>query len=328
MRSIPQTFVPDDDDSQWYQLPKFVRMRSHARRITLAGLAIMALTSSTAAQDLDPVRESPYTPGTHERIHWGLRAGLNLSIPHFGGGPPANLDPVPSLGWSAGAMAQFKLSAHWAVLAEAGYSRRVNQLVYDSVGSENRLALNLLETAFQVRRRFALPGSRGATSNLYVGLGPNISYWMSGSGTNQFNGIGNTYQVHFDESPAMQTSDVYISGANRWLVGVDLAVGVAAPIYEQKIFIELRGTLGLTPLGSSGSTSASGMPGYSGSELERHLLSSTLWTASLNVSYTLVHNPMKSKLGKSTREETKKKNPSRKKKDNSYLNTRIKTPKK
>lgn len=265
--------------------------------------------------------ESPYTLSTHERIHVGLRGGLGLSLPSIV--PDSSMQSQPSLNWSAGLVGTLKVGSGYHLEAGADYKHMTSKQT--QAGAENRMVLDLITTNVAIRRDRILPPSAGPWSSLYLKAGPTLGYWLNGRGTVSVLGQSHSYPIHFNGKTDSTLAGLQVPGANRWMAGLDIGTGMSIPIArQQKLFLEVRGTFMLTPL-SDDSPTYLYIPGQSlaGAPV---VLQQRLHSVWITLSYTFVHNTMRSNLGRSTKEnQVKKRDPGRQKKTKSYLNTRIKS---
>lgn len=269
--------------------------------------------------------ESPYTPRSHEKIHYGLRGSLNMNLSQFEPSTNPTLKPEPALGWSVAGLASYRFNAHYGIKAEFGYSFARSIYSDDSTTYTNRINLHLLDLHLLASRRYAL-GHNTRSTELYIGLGPVISYWLGASGSLSLPGSTTEYTVVFDE-PGAEANVLYVQAANRWLFGAELRVGTMVPISKtNRLLIELSGVAGLTAFTKSASSwSPIGPP----LTVETNMFNQQLHTVSLSASYVFAHNLMHARLGKSSKDKTvKKRDPRKQKKDKGYLNTRIKSEKK
>ena len=267
-------------------------------------------------QELETPKESPFDAKSYERFLWGLRAGINVTTPHFDDdAAQESLNSLSTVGWTVGTVAQFKLTSRYAFQAEVGYSRKTSRFTFDADGSENRMDMDFLDMSLLLRRRFPVEWGKNIHSDLFIGVGPNINYWMGASGSiTTFSGTTD-YTVVIDGVPDGNYNNLYLNGVNQWLIGIDLGVGINAPITpHQKIFIEFRASLGQTNLGKSSSTSFINLVGFPGSTLQENLLLQNLKTFSITAAYTFSFNYLESKMGHSTKEKMiKKRKPAKRK---------------
>lgn len=296
-------------------------MRFGHESIRIGWVVMQCVFIIPALSQTPMANESPYTLSTHERIHVGLRGGLGLCVPSVI--PDSAAQSQPSLGWSAGLMGTLKVGSGYHLEVGGDYQRTTSK--QSGAGTENILALNLITTNIALRRDRIFPRAAGPWSSLYLKAGPTFSYWMSGKGTLSVQGQSYSYPIHFVGKADSTLGGLQVPGANRWLAGLDVGVGMSIPIArQQKFFLEVRGTFMLTPL-SDDSPAYLNIPGQSlvGTPV---VVQQRIHSAWVTLSYTFVHNTMRSNLGRSTKEkQVKKRDPGKQKKTRSYLNTRIKS---
>ena len=284
---------------------------------TFLALVTSLLPLLTLAQEPE-TKTSPFSALSYEKFLWGFRAGLNVTTPHFDDPDVRKLlDAQPSLGWTLGAVAQVKLTERYAFQAELGYTNKTSRFLYDNGGAENKMAMDFLDMSLLLRRRFNLNWGKSIHSDIFIGVGPNINYWLSAQGTLTTIDVEPAfdYNVVMDGTPDANYSNMYLNGVNRWLFGIDLGVGINAPISaRQKIFLEFRATLGQTNLGTSSSTSFMNIVAFNGSTFQQNLLQQNLKTFSITAAYTFSFNYLESKKGHSTKDRlVKKKKPAKRK---------------
>ncbi len=307
--------------------PKGVLMflMNHFSRYIL--LMVLCPAFHAAGQGTIPSKESPYTLKSYEKIMWGIRSGINLTTPHFEDGSTRQLLSAKStLGWMLGGLAQFKIQSRYAIQAEVSYSREPNRFAFDHGRSEMELALSFLDVKLLFLRRF--PFHLGSLpSEAYFGAGPTLAYWLDTSAKMDTAGHSYSLEVSWDGTPSASTNSLSLTGANRWLLGIDLAAGMSVPVASrQRLLLELRGSLGITNLGGPNSTAILNPPYSPSGVLPADLLKCNLTTFSLTASYVFTYNLMESKLGRSNKDNVSKKRKKKpQKKDKNYLNTRIKT---
>ncbi len=274
-------------------------------------------------QDFSEVKESPYTASTYERLHFGLRAGVNFSTGQFESSQE-DLRSRWSVGWMAAGMATYRFNRHFVLRSDLGYSRRESWFRNDSANYDNRLKLDFAELALLAQRRFeAVIGDMH--TDIYLGAGPTLSYLLGSSGTIEGPSASMDYGIVLNGLTDTSLHAVYAVGANRWLLGIDLGAGIMMPVaHTQRILLEVRASFGLTPLGNPGSDIQVNLPPYFSPD-GSNFLQQRIQSVTFSASYVFAHNILKSKLGRSTKEkDVKKRDPRKQKKDKTYLDTRIK----
>lgn len=274
------------------------------------------LPALVLGQDLETPKESPFAAKSYEKFLWGFRAGLNVTTPHFEDPDARNvLNGLPTVGWTIGGVAQFKLSERYAFQSEVGYTRKTSRFTFDADHSENRLDMDFVDISLLLRRRFVFTWGKDIHSDVFIGAGPNINYWFGASGMiTTFSGE-TPYDVVIDGVPDANYNNMYLNGVNSWLYGIDLGVGINAPITaHQKLFIEFRATLGQTNLGEPSGTAFTNLVGFNGSTFQQNFLKQNLKSFSITASYTFSFNYLESRMGHSTKEKMiKKRKPAKRK---------------
>lgn len=277
-------------------------------------IAAIFLPLLAMGQELETSKESPFDEKSYERFLWGFRGGLNFTTPHFEYADARQaLGAQTSLGWTLGAVGQFKLTNRWAFQAEAGYTKKIMSFTFDSDGSINKMSMDFIDVSLLLRRRFMFTWGKDIRSDVFVGIGPNINYWFGAKGTGvSATGESYDYNIVMDGTPDANFNNLYLNGINRWLFGIDLGVGINAPITpKQKVFVEFRATLGQTNLGDASSTVFINQAGFNGSMFQQNLLKANLKTFSVTAAYTFSFNYAKSHMGKSTKDKMIKKRKSK-----------------
>jgi len=274
-------------------------------------VSLQLMQFNTIAQEKSVPKESPFSSKTYERFSWGVRIGPNVTLVHFADPDAKNtMSPIPAIGFVVTGIAQFRLGERYSFVTEVGYSHKTSQFSYGNGIDENKLDMQFVEFSGALRRRFNFKFSKNVDSELFFHAGPNVDYWLSGSGT-----MPAPYEVVFDQPDGGNYHNLYCNGVNRWLFGIDLGVGMIAPITpKQKITVELRATLGQTNLGTNSSTAYINLIGFAGSDLQQNILKSNLKTFTLSVAYTFSYNKLTAHTGHSNKDNIKKKSRSRRKK--------------
>ncbi len=276
--------------------------------------AILCLVTSilpnlVLAQEPETTKESPFDAKSYEKFLWGFRGGLNMTTQHFED-PDARqqLDAQPALGWTLGAVAQFKLTNRYAFQTELGYSKKTSRFTFDGGQAENTMSMDFLDVSLLLRRRFMFTWGKDIRSDVFIGVGPNINYWLGAQGKITTSAGDTNYEIVMNGTPDANYNNMYLNEVNRWLFGIDLGVGINAPITQhQKIFVEFRASLGQTNLGSPTSTTFINLVGFGGSAFQENLLQSNLKTFSITAAYTFSLNYLESKMGHSNKEKMFKK---------------------
>ena len=281
-------------------------------------LVTLVPTISGLAQGNEGPKESPFSIKTYDRFSWGARIGPNVTFVHFAD-PDAksSMSSLPAIGFIATAIAQFRLGDYYYFTPEVGYSQKTSRFTFGNGASENNLRMQFVEISMGLRRRFEFNLKKGVVSEFYIHAGPNINYWIAGSGEISTGDLPPLqYDVVFNQPPDGNYYKMYFNGVNRWLYGIDLGIGANAPITpRQKVYVEIRATLGQTNLGTNSSTSNINIIGFGGSDIQQNILKSNLKAYTISAAYTFSYNYAQSKSGHSTKDKlVKKKKKGRKRK--------------
>lgn len=274
-------------------------------------LVIILTQLNVFGQEKSTPKESPFSSKTYERFSWGVRVGPNVTLVHFSDpDAKASMSAIPAVGFVATGIIQFRLGDHYNFVTEAGYAQKSSQFSFANGGSENKLNMQFIELSGALRRRFQFKLKKDVMSDLFIHAGPNVDYWLTGATGKISTGDGPpaNYTVVFEKTPDGNYNNMYFNGINRWLFGIDLGVGMVAPITnKQKITVEIRATLGQTNLGTNSSTSYINLIGFGGSDIQQNLLKSNLKTFTISASYTFSYNRLTAKTGHSTKDNIRKK---------------------
>lgn len=163
----------------------------------------------------------------------------------------------PVLNYGAGFQIGFPLKNEFQLKLEGGYSREGRRLLFNNKGWDNRTLYNFIEAQMLLQRKFKFYLQKNVPSEVYFSIGPDINYWLNGSGrivVNR-NKPGVEYDVIFDETPSADFNKMYYNDMNRWLFGLVLGVGVKAPLRKNSaISTDLRFVSGHTFLGKRNSS--------------------------------------------------------------------------
>ena len=276
-------------------------------------LSVLAYGQETSAP-----KESPFAAKSYEKFAWGFRGGLNMTTAHFADvDARESLDAKPSLGWTIGALAKFKLTNQYDFQTEIGFTQKTSTFSFDGGTNQNEMLMQFVDISMLLKRRFNFTWGKDIHSDIFIGIGPNINYWLNANGKISYgDGPGIEYEVVMNGTPDANYNNLYLNGVNKWLFGIDLGIGANAPITpKQKIYVEFRASFGQTNLGTNGSTSFINIIGFVGSDFQENLLKANLKTFSITAAYTFSFNYLESKTGHSTKDKlVKKRKPNRIKK--------------
>jgi len=241
-----------------------------------------------------------------QKYTWGIKSGGTMSINSF-------IDQVDrdefssdaKFGFLAAGLINFPLKKNYSVQSELGFSQRgrITKFNYDS--SVHKSSYQFLEFGLLARKSFPVKWGEHIPGNWFINAGPRISHWIAGKGN--VTGVQPfDYRVVFgplSEVPRVEPDKMYLQNTNRWLVAIDVGIGIDAPVLKtHDILVELRYSYGFIPYGSRNSAYNS-TPGF------RDSLKAREQVISLSVGYTFTHDLKEKKKGKSTKQDRKKLKP-------------------
>jgi hypothetical protein len=241
-----------------------------------------------------------------QKYTWGVKSGGTVSINSFV--DQVDRDEFSSdakFGFLAAGLINFPLKKNYSLQSELGFSQRgrITKFNYDS--SVNKASYQFLELGLLARKSFPVKWGEHIPGNWFLNAGPRISHWIAGKG--KVTGVQPfDYSVVFgplSEVPRIEPDKMYLKNTNRWLLAIDVGVGVDAPVLKtHDILVELRYSYGFIPYGARNSAYNS-TPGF------RDSLKATEQVLSLSVGYTFTHDLKEKKKGKSTKQDRKKLKP-------------------
>ena len=261
----------------------------------ILGVSILLLIlnfSLVSAQEKKAAPES-------QKFSVGIKAGPNLTLALYPDKEQRDqFTSYPKLGFGGAAFINFPLKKDYSYLAEAGYCVKGRKVKLTNGDFYNTQTFHFAEMSMALRRSFNLRLVKNIPSKWFINVGPNIGYWIRGSG--KF--VETKYDIKFNLPPDGNLYVNYLTNANRWLFGIDVGIGADAPINRrQKVRLELRATFGQTYLGKKNSASS-----YATLSWE-DTLKTNLTTLSFTAAYTLDFDRRAMKMGKSTKNKEIKK---------------------
>lgn len=251
----------------------------------------------------------------------GLKAGPLFSWSVYGDQDDAlEFDSKATPGFYAAGIISFPLKNNYSCILEGGFSQHGRSIRFNEGNGKNTATYSFTDAVLLLRKGFAIRLGKDVPSSVYFNIGPHINYWLSGKGRiGTVENDGAAYTVVFDQEPDLgQFDKMYLNNINRWMFGLDLGVGLEAPITKtQHLQVELRFTSGHTFYGQRNSAT------YSWVEFEDNLRANEK-VLSLTASYTFGFNIQESKKGKSTRDKDAKRKPVKKTKKRKPSDSRIK----
>lgn len=179
------------------------------------------------------------------------------------------IDPMP--GFRVGGVVSFKVKDRYFLHTEYVYSRK-GKIVTGKIDDmlKDRVTYHYLEVPVLFTRHFKASLGGEKEFKWYMGIGPNISYWISGKGRMEAsdlfeNGLSEIhYKIAF--GPRLDTEHpliIYYDKANRYQFGLNVGGGVILePVSSHKIMLDVRYTFDQTHLGRSRSSDHQIPPDY------------------------------------------------------------------
>jgi hypothetical protein len=230
----------------------------------------------------------------------GIKVAPNLTVARYRDDDLRDqFKPRYQFGWTAGTQIKFPLKDHFSFLTEVGFAQKGRNVEHIE-GGRNKSKYYFLDGSMALRKSFRVKLFKNVPTQMYVNVGPNIAYWMSGKGSLVYdNGGSSDYDIVFDEELTSDFSKYYYTDVNRWLFGIDIGVGGDAPLLrKQKIYSEFRVTLGQTQLGKKHSSTYIDMVPAPYDNLLCSLIA-----FQFQLTYTLEFDTRASRKGKSTKDK-------------------------
>ncbi|MDH5602621.1 MAG: outer membrane beta-barrel protein [Cyclobacteriaceae bacterium] len=177
--------------------------------------------------------------------------------------------PALKGGIKGGGFILFPLPDQYSFIVEGSYSIMGRRVKFNNCEWINKSTYYFIEMPLLLRKTFPLQINTYA-SGWYVNIGPNIKYWLGGTGSlMSARGSGEydeKYSINFtdttsnsifgpiDPKTGYPTLQMWMVNANRFLFGLDFGVGYTAHIMgNQRFYVEMRYTYGHTYLGGQDS---------------------------------------------------------------------------
>jgi len=250
----------------------------------------------------------------------GVKAGALASISVYGDKDDGKqFDSKPTPGFYVAGILAFPLKNNYACVLEGGFSQHGRSIRFNEGYGKNTATYSFTDAALLLRKGFNIQLGKDVPSSVYFNIGPHINYWLSGKGrVGTIENDGAAYTVVFEQEPDLgQFDKMYLNNINRWMFGLDIGVGLEAPITKtQHLQVELRFTSGHTFYGDRNSAT------YSWIEFEDNLRANEK-VLSLTAAYTFGFNIQESKKGKSTMDKNVKRKPVNKNKKRKPRNSML-----
>lgn len=198
------------------------------------------------------------TKSTSAQILVGPVAGANYSWTSFSDKDQKKAYQVsPVFGFHVGGHLSFKVQKRFFLHTSLLYSSK-GRILEGKLDTKlkNSVTNNFIELPISYTVDFKGKIGRSKEFKYFLGIGPNISYWLNGKGKLYNSDLeeGNfgerSYKVIFNESTEEQATDeMTIEEPNRFQLGLNLVAGmVLEPAPRQRIMLSIRYELGHTYL--------------------------------------------------------------------------------
>lgn len=194
-----------------------------------------------------------YTPASGQ-VLVGPVAGANYSWTSFSDKDLKDAYRVsPVFGFHAGGHLAFKVQRRFFLHASLVYASK-GRLLEGKLDTKlrNSAHYHYIDMPISYTVDFKSKVGRSKEFKYFLGIGPNISYWLNGKGTlfnSEFdeNNQGElSYKTAFKKAPANQkASEMSIAEPNRFQLGLNFVAGVVLePAPRQRIMVSVRYELG------------------------------------------------------------------------------------
>lgn len=192
-------------------------------------------------------------PASAQQFSLGVKAGpLALRSVYGDKEYGKTIDDQWKFGYYTAGIIGFPLKKNYSCIIEGGFSQKGRNSLFNNGTSRNYATYHFIDATLLLRRSFKFYLGKDVPADWFINIGPHISYWLGGKGTiGSSSNAGKSYKIVFTDSAKLGNyHTMYMVGANRWLFGADIGVGMEAPITKtQRIMFELRFTWGHTYYG-------------------------------------------------------------------------------
>lgn len=244
---------------------------------------------------------------TGQKFSLGIRAGGSFNWASFRDKVQKDTFSVkPTTGFNIGALIGFPLKNNYSVIIEGGFSQK-GRVLKESTLLENHSTYRFVDGALLLRKAYKFQLSDNVPAEWFLSIGPEVGYWLSGSGYFTAGGPRYPYELEFDRVPDGNMDYLYYNNANRVLFSLVLGAGIKAPLKNNTaISVELRFISGHTNLGSNKYDYPT-REWYASLLNYNDTLRMNLKTISLSVAYTYDFDKIEARKGKSTVKKRMKK---------------------
>lgn len=238
-----------------------------------------------------------------QKFSFGVRAGGLATWPSFADKEEKRgFSRSVSMGHTETIFIAFPMKKDFHFVAEGGYAQRRRRLKFNNDDWVNKSLYNFIDISGLLRKSFHFQLDKNVPATWYVNFGPEVSYWLSGSGEFTAGGTWYPYTIKFDQE-AGTINEMAVPNANRWLFGLAFGVGMKAPLHNHHhIGIELRISSGHSYLSNEGRFLDPDLgvdPRYPVPSFD-DTMKVNLKSISLSVNYSLDFDVQQSRKGRST----------------------------
>lgn len=279
-------------------------------KIAIGALLILACVAGapkTFGQSIKGVKGKADTYWSKsQKIGFGFRIGPTTTVATVTDKFAKPLfSTLPKSGFVVAGVMTMPLKENYSFYSDLGYQRSGRIMKILDMGWQSDFTYHFLTTSMGLRREVDIRLNDNLKGQVYLHVGPNITYLMGGKGKLITQGQNLDFDLEFNNYDSGQWGDFsrnFINKPNRFLFGIDLGIGGEAPLSaKQKLFAEFRFTWGHTNLGSRESTNKLEILNY------EDTLLCNLKTFSFNLIYTYTYDRRQSKQGKSTMRQSNRK---------------------
>jgi hypothetical protein len=165
---------------------------------------------------------------------------------------------APVAGFHAGAMLSFRVQKRFFLNTSLLYSTKGKRIEGKADKDlVNQAIYKFIEMPISYTAEFKSTIAQNKVFKWYLGIGPNVSYWLGGKGTFYNNDLHEneiskrSYKVTFHKTTPVDNlpkHEMNVENANRWQFGLNLSAGVAFEPWEgyRKFVLTFRYEMGHT----------------------------------------------------------------------------------
>lgn len=191
-------------------------------------------------------------PSISQHILLGPKVGIQASKAFFDDKPyHDSYKSRIAYTYHMGAVSNIKVSDLFSLHTEILYNQTAKKVKGKEYNLLNIERYRLITVPLLLRTTF-----RQGYNQYYFNIGPNLSYWVGGSGSIRTDELDDhglerlPYQLKFGDGVG-EFDVYYIENTNRFLLGLDIGVGTMLPVMDKYLMLDLRYTWGHTNMGKS-----------------------------------------------------------------------------